>query len=144
MITWITALSLGRKLSPKLLKFGLIFLLAFSVAVGAYVLYNKVWSAGYSTAQVEHQSELAGKLKLAVAKAKARWERSARIAASVLSAETKIMENVNEIISEIPEAVDASDCSGIGTAALRVFNAAITSGSRDGGGETGDPSGTSP
>jgi hypothetical protein len=102
--------------------------MVFSVSVGVYVVYNKIWDAGYGTAQVEYRAKEMRAIRAAVAQAKIEWELSARIAAVLMDKERRTNKEIHDVINQIPGAVSSSSCTAIGPAALRLYNAAITGG----------------
>lgn len=112
-------------LRGKSLRYVIIGLLCFSVAVGGYVVFNKIWTAGYDTAQVEYQKQLLAETQKAVAEAKIQWARSAKVAAAILEKERQTNEDVNNVIDKIPAAVINSGCDRVGPDVLRLFNEAI-------------------
>ncbi len=125
-------------LKGKSLRYLLIALMVFSVGVGAYVVYNKIWSAGYATANMEYQVQLLEETQRAVALARIEWAASEAVAAELLEKERQTNEVINDVISEIPEAVSSSECDRLGDDVLRLFNRAIE------GGGAGSSGGISP
>jgi len=112
-------------LRGKSLRYIIIALMAFSIAVGGYVVYNKIWAAGYDEAIHEYQKQLFIETQKAVEEARKNWELSAQAAAVLLDAERKRNEVTVNVIKEIPEAIAGSDCTHLGPDVLWLFNKSI-------------------
>lgn len=112
-------------LKGKSLRYLIIGLMVFSVAVGGYVVYNKIWDAGYDSATHEYQKQLFVETQKAVEEARKNWELSAKAAAALLEQERKTNEVIENVIKQIPDAVENSDCDRVGADVLRLFNESI-------------------
>ena len=115
-------------LRGKSLRDLIIALMVFSVGVGVYVVYNKIWDDGYSTAHTEYQVQLLEETQRAVALARIEWALSEAAAAALLEKERQTNEVVSNVLSQIPDAVSSSDCNHLGDDVLRLFNRAIEGG----------------
>lgn len=99
-----------------------------SLVLGAvWTAYNKVWTAGYNSAQLELQEETIKAANAAVEHARKQWEASAAAAESQIIVEEKIVEKIRVIEKEIPVVVEgvAPKCRDLGPDVLRLFNDAI-------------------
>ncbi len=121
-------------LKGKSLRYLLLALMFLSVGVGAYVIYNKIWSDGYTTARTEYQVQLLEETQRAVALARIEWAASEAVAAELLEKERRTNEVINDVISKIPDAVSSSGCDRLGDDVLRLFNRAIEGGGADSSG----------
>lgn len=114
----------GQAVPIKALVYAGIFSLVMATA---WTVYNKIWTSGYNTAQVELQSESIKAANAAVKKAKAEWEASAAAAEAQILVEEKIVEKIRVIEKEIPAVVEsiAPECRDLGPEFLGMFNGFI-------------------
>lgn len=123
----------------KSLRYIIVALMLFSAGVGGWVIYNKIWDAGYETATHEYQKQLFVETQKAVEEARKNWELSAEAAAALLDKERKTNEVITDVIKEIPDAVDSSDCTHLGADVLRLFNESIRPDTRSDAPYSGGP-----
>lgn len=121
----------------KSLRVLIVALMAFSVTVGGWVVYNKIWDDGYSTAQQRYEHEILLATQAAVEQARLEWEASAEAARTLLKKEVETKKEIDDVITKIPEAVANSECDHIGADALRLFNEAIGEGGTQNAPSTG-------
>jgi len=112
-------------LRGKSLRYVIIAAMAFSVAVGGWVVYNKIWNAGYESATHEYQKQLFIETQKAVDEARKNWELSAEAAAALFEKERDIQEDIDNVTNQIPDVTSSSDCLHLGPDVLRLFNESI-------------------
>jgi hypothetical protein len=117
-------------LKGKSLRYLLIGLMVFSISVGGWVVYNKIWSAGYDSATHEYQQQLFIETQKAVEEARKDWELQAKAAAALRERINVINEDTIDVIDQVPDAVSSSDCLHLGDDVLRLFNESIRPDSR--------------
>jgi hypothetical protein len=113
--------------------------MVFSIAVGGWVVYNRIWDDGYEAATHEYQKQLFIETQKAVEEARKNWELSAKAAAELLEKEREINKGTTDALKQIPEAVESSDCTHLGDDVLRLFNESIRPDTRSNAPYSGGP-----